>query len=101
MVGIPDCDFKWVVHDTYDAIIEQTRRHADEFVWTTIPNVDELGRSRMKAMLTFLDDDETGRQRGRYIAAELPTLPFGDDAFDVALCSHFLLYAVMDVAETS
>ena len=39
---------------------------------------------------TFLDDYETGRQGGRYVFSELPSLPFVDKAFDLALCSHFL-----------
>jgi hypothetical protein len=88
------------IHDTYDRIIEQTRRNADEFVWTTIRNVDELGRTRMEAMLNFLGDYEAGRQQGRYIAAELPALPFSDGAFGVALCSHFLFLYTDQLSET-
>jgi uncharacterized small protein (DUF1192 family) len=75
---------------TYDEILEQTRRHADAFVWTTIHSVDELGRVRMAAMNDFLDDYPAGRGAGRYIDAELPNLPFADLSFDLALSSHFL-----------
>ena len=36
-----------------------------------------------------------GRADGRYVEAELPTLPFADRSFDLALCSHLLfLYSV-------
>jgi hypothetical protein len=41
-------------------------------------------------METFLTDFEAGKQRGRYIDAELPNLPFDDSTFGLALCSHFL-----------
>lgn len=75
---------------TYDQILEQTRRNAREFVWTTIRSADELGEVRMAAMNAFLDDYPDGRVEGRYVDAELPALPFADGSFDLALCSHFL-----------
>jgi len=75
---------------TYDEILEQTQRNANEFVWTTIRSVEELGELRMAAMNRFLDDYTVGLDEGRYLAAELPALPFADGSFDLALCSHFL-----------
>jgi hypothetical protein len=44
----------------------------------------------MAAMQKFLEDLPLGIQQGRYITAELPTLPFDSDRFDLALCSHLL-----------
>jgi hypothetical protein len=44
----------------------------------------------MAAMKTFLDDYESGKIGGRYLAASLPDLPFGDREFDLALSAHFL-----------
>ena len=45
-------------------------------------------------METFLGDFDAGKSAGRYVDAELPTLPFVDRSFDLALCSHLLfLYA--------
>ena len=41
-------------------------------------------------METFLGDYVAGAAEGRYIDAELPTLPFPDASFDLALSSHFL-----------
>ena len=38
----------------------------------------------------FLSDFPAGKADGRYVDAELPTLPFDDSSFDLALCSHFL-----------
>ena len=79
---------------TYDQILNQTRENTDDFVWTTITSVEELGRVRMEAMRTFLDDFDAGKAEGRYVDAGLPSLPFTDAAFDLALSSHFLfLYA--------
>ena len=75
---------------TYDTIVDQTRRNVDEFVWDSIESVEELGQVRMAAMQDFLDDYGRGKIDGRYVDAELPTLPFADTAFDLALCSHFL-----------
>jgi hypothetical protein len=76
---------------TFDQIIDQTRRNAHEFVWGDgIQTIDELGQIRMDAMRVFLDDYDSGKSDGRYVEAELPTLPFADAEFDMALCSHFL-----------
>ena len=63
---------------TCDQVLEQTRQNAGEFVWDTIASVEQLGTVRMAAMQAFLDDYEAGRQQGRYVDAELPTLPFPD-----------------------
>lgn len=76
--------------DTYEQVLDQTRKNIDEFVWTSFRSVDALGEARMAAMNAFLDDFEAGRASGRYVDAELPTLPFEDGAFDLALSSHFL-----------
>jgi hypothetical protein len=76
---------------TCDTVLEQTRRHADQFVWGHgIGSIDELGEVRMRAMRVFLEDYAAGTAAGRYLDASLPVLPFADGAFDLALCSHFL-----------
>lgn len=78
------------IHETYHEIIEQAHNNQDEFVWDKIRSVEEMGRIRMKAMEEFLSDYAAGRQEGRYLVADLPSLPFADQAFDLAICSHFL-----------
>jgi hypothetical protein len=78
------------IASTYDHMLDQTRRNAAAFVWDVIPSVEDLGHIRMAAMTAFLADYEAGRAEGRYIDAELPSLPFADESFDLALCSHFL-----------
>src|SRR5262245_30407587 len=89
------CDplYQWDADDiqqriaaTYDTVLEQTRRNREEFVWSEIPSVDELGALRMSAMSAFLADYDNGKAAGRYVDAQLPVLPFLDNSFDLALC---------------
>lgn len=75
---------------TCEDVLEQTRRNPTEFVWSSIRSIDELKNLRLSAMQRFLDDFPAGRLEGRYVSAALPTLPFGDRSFDLALSSHFL-----------
>lgn len=78
------------IQETYDDIIEQLHENKGDYVWNTIKSVEELGRVRISAMREFLADYEKGKQERRYLAESLPSLPFGDGQFDLALCSHFL-----------
>jgi hypothetical protein len=71
-------------------VIGQTRRNQEKYVWDRITTVDELGRVRLAAMREFLADYDRGKREGRYVAAELPSLPFPSASFDLAVCSHFL-----------
>lgn len=75
---------------TYEDVIGQTRQNQAKFIWTDIKSPDELGQIRMTAMRAFLADYEQGKAEGRYVAGELPHLPFEHGSFDLALCSHFL-----------
>ena len=87
------------IESTYTQILEQTRQNLDEFVWTSIRSVDELGAVRMAAMNDFLADYAAGKAQARYIDAELPNLPFPDLSFDLALCSHFLFLYTTQLGE--
>lgn len=78
------------IDDTYEHVIGQTRRNQEKFVWDLIASPEELGRVRLQAMDKFLGDYERGQEDGRYVPAELPTLPFPTNSFDLALSSHFL-----------
>jgi hypothetical protein len=78
------------IRASYDQILEQTRLNESEFVWSTIRSIAELGELRLSAMKTFLDDYPVGRLAGRYVSGELPSLPFPDRSFELALSSHFL-----------
>lgn len=97
--AVTSCDplYQWTMEQirerirlTSEAVLEQTRRNQHDFVWTSIRTVEELHRLRMLAMNAFLGDYERGKAEGRYLEATLPSLPFKDGVFDLALCSHFL-----------
>jgi hypothetical protein len=83
-------DIKARIVATYEQVIDQTKHNQNEFVWEAITSVEELGQVRMAAMEAFLDDYPAGLVEGRYLNFELPSLPFPDGEFDLALCSHFL-----------
>lgn len=83
-------DIRQRIAATYPEVMEQVRRNADEFAWTHIASVEELGRVRLAAMEEFLADYPAGLGAGRYVEASLPALPFADGEFGLALCSHFL-----------
>lgn len=78
------------IRDVYDDMVEGARRKADSFQWSDFRSPEDLGRRRMEAMQIFLGDYPAGRETGRYVEAGLPTLPFADGEFDLALCSHLL-----------
>lgn len=78
------------INATYNDVMSQTEKNQDRFRWDTIKSVDEVGRIRMNAMQLFLESYELDRINGRYVPASLPNLPFKDNEFNIALCSHFL-----------
>ncbi len=79
------------VEAVFDDMIDQVSTNASDFVWGQgIDDLADLTHRRRTAMDRFLDDLEVGQTQGRYVTAELPTLPFDDRSFDLALCSHLL-----------
>ncbi|HTI27375.1 MAG TPA: methyltransferase domain-containing protein [Kutzneria sp.] len=62
--------------------------NVDHFEWSWYGDVDSRAAMRLSAADLFLADLRA--RPSRYIAAALPDLPFADDSFDVALCSHLL-----------
>ncbi|MBS3953690.1 MAG: SAM-dependent methyltransferase [Methylobacter sp.] len=88
------------IAESYETVMAQMRKNQSDYVWGAISSVEELGHIRMLAMDTFLSDFEAGKKNGRYIAGELPLLPFESGTFDLALSSHFLfLYSAHFSAE--
>jgi hypothetical protein len=73
-----------------DDIIDQVRATPNDWVWSYHSSPDDLRRNRIQALQIFLQDYQQGKQAGRYQTGGLPTLSFSDQAFDLALCSHFL-----------
>jgi hypothetical protein len=78
------------VEETYDPIVEQVRRNAQNYIWSEFRDPDALGQHRMATMRAFLADFDTGRAAARYLPDALPALSFADRQFDLALCSHLL-----------
>jgi hypothetical protein len=78
------------IESTWPRMLEFARRNHTEFVWDTNRSSKELVRLRRATMERFLADFEAGKAQGRYLVAALPSLPFADQTFELALCSHFL-----------
>jgi hypothetical protein len=82
------------VHETYDTVINQVKANPDRYVWQNFRDADELGKARLAAMERFIQDYAQDEARLRYQTQSLPVLAFGDQSFDLCLCSHLLfLYA--------
>ena len=73
-----------------DEIIEQIKASLDDWVWSYHGSPEELRTSRIHTMKLFVQDFKTQRESDRYVVGELPVLPFENQQFDLALCSHFL-----------
>lgn len=78
------------IGEVYPQIMEQVSKNKDDYVWSNIGGVEELGKVRMDAMKIFLNDYGKNQETERYINASLPILPFEGGEFDLALCSHYL-----------
>lgn len=78
------------IHATCPSVVEQLRQNRDQFVWEHLDSPEYVGEVRIAAMQQFLRDFPQGKAEGRYRAEGLPALSFGEGAFDLALCSHFL-----------
>ena len=78
------------ISETYKEILGQLEKNQKDYIWDTIKSAKELGQIRMAAMQEFLADFDLGKSEGRYVQGELPALPFKENKFDLALCSHLL-----------
>lgn len=75
--------------ETALAMREGMRSAAYRFRWNFYGSEEAVHRRRREALEFFLADFE-GKRGTRYIPASLPELPFDNDAFGLALSSHFL-----------
>jgi hypothetical protein len=78
------------IKESRPSVLKNTWKNRDHFLWREIPSLEHLDKLRMGAMDQFLGDLAAGIEQARYVAGELPSLPFRDREFDLALCSHFL-----------
>lgn len=73
-----------------ETVLRQVGATPDDWVWTVHRDLEDLHANRSGALELFLADYETGLSEGRYVLGELPVLPFRDQEFGLALCSHLL-----------
>jgi len=83
-------EIKARIEKTREAVVAGLRAAAHRFVWDVYGTPENLEVTRLSAMKHFIEDYEEGVAEGRYLEAALPDLPFEDEAFDLALSSHFL-----------
>jgi SAM-dependent methyltransferase len=81
---------RMTVGAAYDRMARQMHEKRELLEFRAYPTIDDAVRARRAAAERFLADYYTGRAVGRYVAAALPTLPFGDATFDHAFCAHLL-----------
>ena len=69
-------------------------QHEDHYVWSWYGTLERHDEIRRAALTEFLADLRAHPHT--YVPGSLPQLPFADDTFDLALCSH-LLFTWSDV----
>ncbi|RRJ27939.1 class I SAM-dependent methyltransferase [Halocatena pleomorpha] len=72
----------------YEHVVAQLREMSSLFEWGFYGDIDGRSRYLKRAHEEFSDDFE--RNRGRYVHAALPSLPFNSDSFSVVLSAHCL-----------
>jgi hypothetical protein len=73
-----------------DPIVNQIRATPNDWVWDYHQSPERLKDNRVAVIHRFLEDYAIGKQAGRYVVGELPTLAFAEQEFSLALCSHLL-----------
>ncbi|HMS36533.1 MAG TPA: class I SAM-dependent methyltransferase, partial [Arachnia sp.] len=68
--------------------IERLQPRYGQYDWAWYETPERHAQIRREAAAVFVADHT--RHPERYVAAQLPELPFANDAFDLALCSHLL-----------
>jgi hypothetical protein len=62
----------------------------DSFDWSYYGSLERHRALREQSLSLFVEDYKAFKEKGRYVTAELPQLPFQDGEFALVLCSHFL-----------
>lgn len=78
------------IDETYEIVLDKVEATRENFIWTIFRSPQEMAQSRLNTMQHFLADFSLGLQQKRYQTYELPNLPFENNEFDLALCSHLL-----------
>ncbi len=94
LYGLKPDEIEQKIRTSCELIYPKIVNSVDDFNWDYFNGPQVLRAQRLSASKTFLDDFSCKRNSEKYINASLPTLPFDDDSFDLALCGNFLfLYA--------
>lgn len=88
--ALPAVEIERRVEECHEVVISQVRNNLAGFVWKHFRDPDHLGACRLAAMRRFLADFEQGKYEGRYVVASLPSLPFENGRFSLAVVSHLL-----------
>ena len=83
-------DIRARFEETADSVLAQVRATPNDWTWSYHHGPDELLANRRAALEAFVTDFGRGKREGRYVVAELPSLPFDSSSFGVAVCSHLL-----------
>ncbi|MDE3000112.1 MAG: methyltransferase domain-containing protein [Gemmatimonadota bacterium] len=71
-------------------MLKGAREAYARFVWDHYGSPEAVVRLRRNVLSTFLRDFRSATASGRYVAGQLPQLPFRSNSFDLVLCSHLL-----------
>ena len=83
-------DIRHRFDEAADAMRAGMRRASYRFNWRHYGSEEAVHKLRRQALELFLEDFEDGKAEGRYVSASLPSLPFEDGTFRLALVSHLL-----------
>lgn len=86
--GMPRSTLLASVSESLAGANQIVSEHDDRFVWDWYGSRERRDEMRTEATSRFLADYEANPSA--YVAGALPDLPFGDNAFDLVLCSHLL-----------
>ena len=73
-----------------ESIIAQVRASPERWLWRFHHDPDGLLTMRRLALNLFLADYDAARGENRYVAGQLPSLPFASQSFGLAVCTHLL-----------
>lgn len=89
--GLSSADIEKRFNQVLPDIISQVKATPDDWVWKYHPSPDILRERRIEVTKRFCKDYSNAINSERYVKGNLPHIPYPDDSFELALCSHFLL----------
>ncbi len=73
-----------------EAALSWAYKVKENYNWELYGGIEAHRAGRLKALEAFIRDFSLRDQRNRYVAAELPRLPFSVKSFSLVLSGHFL-----------